>query len=81
MSIRYFSSSWFGTSMAQRIADWISEERSEEHVEEHLEKVHSEMAEKTHLDVMSIRTMLDTRRTINQEVDWSSPSEERSTGD
>jgi len=29
MSIRYFSSSWFGTSMARRIADWISEERSE----------------------------------------------------
>ena len=35
----------------------------------------------THLDVMSIRTKLDAQMTINRQVDWSSPSEERSTGD
>jgi len=33
-----------------------------------------------HLDDMSIRTKLDAQMTINRQVDWSSPSEERSTG-
>ena len=36
---------------------------------------------KAHLDVMSIRTTLDARMTINRHVDLSSPAEERSTGD
>jgi hypothetical protein len=34
-----------------------------------------------HLDVMSIRTMLDARMSINRQVERSSPSEEWSTGD
>jgi len=51
------------------------------HSDEHVENVHSEEKEKEHLDVMSIRTMLDARMTINREVDWSSPSEEWSTSD
>jgi len=50
-------------------------------VEEHLEREHSEKKEKAHLDVMSIRTTLDARMTINRHVDWSSHSEEQLTGD
>ena len=46
-----------------------------------LAEVHSEEKEKAHLDVMSIRTMLDAWITINPQADRSSPSEERSTGD
>jgi hypothetical protein len=34
-----------------------------------------------HLAVMLIPTMVDARMTINRQVDRSSPSEERSTGD
>jgi hypothetical protein len=34
-----------------------------------------------HLDVMSIRTMLHARMTLNHQVDWSPPSEEQSAVD
>jgi len=54
---------FFGTLMASRTGDCISEENK-----------------KVHLHVMSIRTMRDARMTINREVYWSSPLEERSTG-
>jgi len=70
----------FGTSTAQRTSVCVLEEHSEEDSEEQLEE-HSEQKEKEHLDVMSIRTMLDARMTINRQVDWSSRSEERATGD
>jgi hypothetical protein len=59
----------------------MSEEHTEEHSEEYMEIVHSEEKEKAHLDVMLIWTMLEARITINQQVDWSAPSEEQSTGD
>ena len=69
-----------------------SEEHSEKHWEEHSDdhsvvhsvdhsEDHPEQKQKVHLDVMSIRTMLDAQMTVNRHVDWSSPSEERSTGD
>jgi hypothetical protein len=44
-------------------------EHLEEHSEEHMEKVHSEEKHKVHLDVISIRTMLDARMTINRQVE------------
>jgi hypothetical protein len=55
----------FGTSTAHRTGDCVSEEHSEEYSEEHLDKVHSEVKVKAHLDVMSFRTMLDARMTID----------------
>jgi len=41
----------------------------------------SEKKDKVHLDVMSIRTMLDARMAIDRQVEWSLAAEERSTGD
>jgi len=63
----------FGTSTARRTGIFVSEE--------HLRINHSDEKEKEHLDLSSIRTVLDTWITINEQADWSSRSNEWSPRD